>query len=220
MRTEAFRLVTTLLDHEQAPARQLAELYHQRWEIELGYGELKTRLRGPEVVLRSRSPQLIRQEVFAFLVVYQALCCLRLRAAQAARTDPDRISFTVTLRLARDQVPSQAGATPTALHDALEQTIADLLDELLPARRSRSYERKKRPMKNTFQFRKLSQPRPPRRSPTRSPSPATTPTWANMLSNRHCPRGRLGTPHCQAVMIAFGAVRHGSVTPLRWAFEL
>jgi hypothetical protein len=161
VRTEAFRLVTTLLDHEQAPARQLAEAYQQRWEIELGYGELKTRLRGPEVILRSRSPELVRQEIFAFLVVYQTLCSLRLRAAQAAGADPDRISFTVTLRLTRDQVGNQAAATPAALHEALEQTITDLLDELLPPRRSRSYERKKRPVKNTFPFRKLGQPRPP-----------------------------------------------------------
>jgi hypothetical protein len=160
-RTEAFRLVTTLLDYEEAPARLLAEVYHQRWEIELGYGELKTRLRGPEVILRSRSPQLVRQEVFAFLVVYQALCSLRVAAAQAADADPDRISFTVTLRLARDQVASQAAATPAGLHDAVEQTITDLLDDLLPLRRSRSYERKKRPVKNTFPFRKLGQARPP-----------------------------------------------------------
>jgi Insertion element 4 transposase N-terminal/Transposase DDE domain len=161
VRIEAFRLVTTLLDHEQAPAGKLAELYHQRWEIELSYGELKTRLRGPEVLLRSRSPQLVRQEVFAFLVVYQALCSLRVCAAHTADADPDRISFTVTLRLARDQVGNQAAATPAALHDAVEQTIADLLDELLPPRRSRCYERKKRPAKNTYRSRKLGQPRPP-----------------------------------------------------------
>src|SRR3954463_10235302 len=163
VRTEAFRLVTTLLDHEQAPARQLAELYPQRWEIELGYSELKTRLRGPEVVLRSRSPQLVCQEVFAFLVVYQALCSLRVRAAQAADTDPDRTSFPVTLRLARDQVIRQAAATPVTLHDSVQQTLTDLLDERLPPRRSRSYERKKRPIKNTFSFRKLDQSRPPSR---------------------------------------------------------
>jgi hypothetical protein len=161
LRTEAFRLVTTLLDHEQAPALQLAELYHQRWEIELSYGELKTRLRGPQVILRSRRPQLVRQEIFAFLVVYQALCSLRVCAAQAADTDPDRISFTVTLRLARDQVGNQAAATPASLHDAVQQTITDLLDELLPPRRSRCYERKKRPAKNTYPHRKPDQPRPP-----------------------------------------------------------
>jgi hypothetical protein len=161
VRTEAFRLVTTLLDHEQAPAGQLAEVYHQRWEIELSYGELKTRLRGPAVILRSRSPQLVRQEVFAFLVVYQALCSLRCCAAQAAEADPDRISFTITLRLARDQVGNQAAATPAGLHDAVEQTISDLLDELLPPRRSRCFERKKRPAKTKYPSRRPDQPRPP-----------------------------------------------------------
>src|SRR3954467_2031395 len=160
-RSEAFRLVTSLLDHEQAPAQQLAAVYHQRWEIELGYGELKTRLRGPEVILRSRSPRLVEQEIFAFLVVYQALCSLRGCAARAADADPDRISFTVTLRLAREQACNQAAATPTGLREAVEQTITDLLDELLPPRRSRSYMRKKRPVKNAFPFRKLGQPGPP-----------------------------------------------------------
>ena len=162
-RTEAFRLVTTLLDHTLAPAAQLAELYHQRWEIELSYGELKTRLRGPEVILRSRSPQLVRQEIFAFLVVYQALCSLRVTAAQAAHIDPDRVSFTVTVRLARDQVGQQAADTPAALHKALQQTITDLLEDLLPPRRPRCYERKKRPAKNTYPSRKIDQPRPPSR---------------------------------------------------------
>ena len=160
VRTESFRLATTLLDHAQAPAGQLAALYHQRWEIELSYGELKTRLRGPEVILRSRSPQLVAQEVFAFLVVYQALCSLRVCAAQAADTDPDRISFTVTVRLARDQVANQAAATLPVLQNAVAQTITDLRDELLPARRSRCYERKKRPAKNTYPSRKIDQPRP------------------------------------------------------------
>jgi hypothetical protein len=160
-RSEAFRLVTSLLDHEQAPAQQLAEVYHQRWEIELGYGDLKTRLRGPEVILRSRSPRLVEQEIFAFLVVYQALCSLRVCAARAADADPDRISFTVTLRLARERACNQAAATPTALCEAVEQTITDLLDELLPPRRPRSYMRKKRPVKNAYPFRKLGQPGPP-----------------------------------------------------------
>jgi Transposase DDE domain len=190
-RTEAFRLVTTLLDHEQAPAGQLAELYHQRWEIELSYGELKTRLRGPAVILRSRSPQLVRQEVFAFLVVYQALCSLRCRAAQAADADPDRISFTITLRLARDQVGNQAAATPPGLHDAIEQTITDLLDELLPPRRSRCFERKKRPAKNRYPLRDPAQPRPPSPVTYTLTTTADRPYLANMLSNRHWDRHRL-----------------------------
>lgn len=64
-RTEPFRLVTTLLDHELAPAGQLAAIYQERWEIENSYSELKTRLRGASFLLRSRSPELVRQELFA-----------------------------------------------------------------------------------------------------------------------------------------------------------
>jgi Transposase DDE domain len=162
-RTEAFRLVTTLLDPIAAPATALAELYHQRWEIELCYSELKTRLRGPGFLLRSRSPDLIRQEMFAFLVVYQALTGLRVRAAQVGGIDPDRISFTVTLRLARDH----AGDSPAAderLQQALERVIAELLNDVLPPRRARSYQRIKRPAKNTYPSRRPDRPRPPSRA--------------------------------------------------------
>ncbi len=83
-RIEPFRLATTLLDHQRAPAADLAALYHQRWESENGYAELKTRLRGAAFILRSRSPELARQELFAFLTVYQALCALEAEAARQA----------------------------------------------------------------------------------------------------------------------------------------
>jgi hypothetical protein len=159
-RTETFRLVTTLLDPLTAPARQLAELYHERWEIEIGYAELKTRLRGPGFILRSRIPDLVRQETFAFLTVYQALTVLRVRAAQADAIDPDRISFTVTLRLARDQAVTQAAASAATLQQALDQTITDLLADPLPPRRPRRYQRIKRPPKNTFPSRHPEKPRP------------------------------------------------------------
>jgi hypothetical protein len=158
-REEPFRLVTSLLDPIQAPAAELAALYHERWESELGYAELKTRLRGAAVILRSRSPELVRQEMFALLVVYQALCALRVAAAQTAGIDPDRISFTVTVRLARDQAGTPA--TPGHLQRAVEQTITDLLDDQLPPRRSRTYERIKRPPKNTYPRRKHDHIRPP-----------------------------------------------------------
>lgn len=84
-RIELFRLVTTLLDYQLAPAAELAALYHQRWESENGYAELKTRLRGAAFILRSRSPELVRQEMFAFLTVYQALCTLEADAARPPR---------------------------------------------------------------------------------------------------------------------------------------
>src|SRR5262249_39072209 len=73
-RTEASRRVPTLLDWQAAPAADLAALYHQRWEAETGYGDLKTRLRGAGFTLRSRLPDLTCQELLAFLTVYQALC--------------------------------------------------------------------------------------------------------------------------------------------------
>jgi hypothetical protein len=160
-RVEPFRLVTSLLDSAVAPAAELAALYHERWESELGYGELKTRLRGAAVILRSRSPELVRQEMFAFLVVYQALCALRATAAQTAGIDPDRISFTITVRLARDQAGNQAAVTPATLWRACQQTITDLLNDLLPARRSRAYQRVKRPAKNTYPTRKHDHVRQP-----------------------------------------------------------
>lgn len=162
-RTEPFRLVTTLLDHHTAPAEELAALYHQRWENELAYNELKTRLRGAGFILRSRCPELVRQETFAFLVVYQALCALRGRAARTAGCDPDRISFTVTVRLARDQACNQAAATPTGLAQACQQTVTDLIDDQLPTRRARSYERIKRTPRNNHTIRRHDHQRPPSR---------------------------------------------------------
>lgn len=159
-RVEPFRLVTSLLDPTDAPAHELAELYHQRWENELGYGELKTRLRGTTFLLRSRCPDLVRQEMLGFLVVYQAVTALRVRAAQTAGLDPDRISFTITVRLARDQIGNQATATPTGLDRARQQITADLLDDLLPKRRTRSYERIKRPARNAYPPRRRDHVRP------------------------------------------------------------
>jgi hypothetical protein len=156
-RTEPFRLATTLLDHEQAPAAQVAAIYHQRWEIENSYGELKTRLRGASFILRSRSPELVRQELFAFLTVYQALCALKAEAARTAGIDPDRISFTVTVRIARDHASS---STP-GFSQARGQAIRDILGDLLPARRDRQCERVKKPPKNTFPSKKPDEARPP-----------------------------------------------------------
>jgi hypothetical protein len=159
-RIEPFRLVTTLLDHRQAPAAEFAALYHQRWESENGYGELKTRLRGAAFILRSRSPELVRQELFAFLTVYQALCALKAEAAQQAGVDPDRISFTVTVRIARDHASARAVITPVTLPLARRQAIRDLLDDPLPRRRDRQCQRVKKPPKNTFPSKKRNQPRP------------------------------------------------------------
>jgi hypothetical protein len=160
-RTESFRLVMTLLDHELAPAAQVAAIYQERWEIENSYSELKTRLRGASFILRSRSPELVRQELFAFLTIYQALCALRAESASAAGIDPDRVSFTVAIRVARDHAASQAGITTLAL--ARARAIDDIVGDLLPRRRNRQCERVKKPPKNTFPSKKRDQPQLPQK---------------------------------------------------------
>jgi hypothetical protein len=107
-----YRLITTILDPAQAPALDLAALYAQRWEFEISLGELKTHQGAPRMVLRSHTPDGVQQEVYGFLLVQYAIRALMHQAALDAATDPDRISFTRTLRLARRQVPAQAALSP------------------------------------------------------------------------------------------------------------
>ena len=112
--TEVFCLVTTLLDPQAAPAAQLAELYHQRWQIETLFGAIKTTQRGGATqILRSHSPQGVRQEIWAMLCVYQALRSLMATTAQAADTPPLRISFTRALHAARRSLVAAAAFPPT-----------------------------------------------------------------------------------------------------------
>ena len=131
------RLITTLADPARFPAADLAVLYHERWEIETCYLELKSTILGGRV-LRARTPDGIEQEIYALLVTYQAL---RTAIADAASTvpgaDPDRASFTTALAAARDQVILAAGVTAGPAAD-LAGTIGRLvLSSLMPARRLR-----------------------------------------------------------------------------------
>jgi hypothetical protein len=98
--SELFCLATTLTDPATAPALELAQLYAQRWEIETLLGALKTRQRGPRIVLRSHTPDGVRQELWAMFCVYHALRELIATAADPTGLDPRRISFTHTLRTA------------------------------------------------------------------------------------------------------------------------
>jgi hypothetical protein len=92
------RLVTSLLNPEQAPALDLACAYHERWEIEIAIDEIDTHQRDVGTPLRSRKSQGVIQEFYALLIAFNAICALRLQAALFAGVDPDRISFVVTLR--------------------------------------------------------------------------------------------------------------------------
>ncbi|MFG2915970.1 IS4 family transposase [Kitasatospora sp. NPDC048298] len=134
VRREQWRLATSLRDHTRYPARELVALYHERWQAETTYFSIKaTMLDGR--VLRSHRPEDIDQEVYALLTVYQAL--VRITADAAASRpglDCDRISFTVALEAARDQVTTASGVLPRKV--TLVGTIGRLvLENLLPARR-------------------------------------------------------------------------------------
>jgi hypothetical protein len=109
---ELIVLLTTINDPAQARADELAAAYHQRWEEETGNDQLKTHLRGPGKVLRSRLPELVHQEIWAWLLVHHALSALITRAAEAADLDPDRISFTRVLRITRRTATGTAGFPP------------------------------------------------------------------------------------------------------------
>lgn len=106
-----YRLLTTLTDPGQASALDLAAAYAQRWEIENTFDELKTHQRGPRVVLRSKSPDLVLQEVWGHLCCHYAIRTLMTQAAEHAGRDPDRLSFTAALRIVRQSV-AQQGAFP------------------------------------------------------------------------------------------------------------
>lgn len=106
-----FRLITTILDHRKAPAVELAGAYTQRWEIETVLDELKTHQRGPRSVLRSKSPDLVLQEIWGHLCVHYAIRVLMFDAAAHAGRDPDRVSFVAALRISRRSI-AQQGAFP------------------------------------------------------------------------------------------------------------
>jgi hypothetical protein len=109
---DRYRLVTTICDPDLAPASELAALYTERWEIETALAELKTTQRGPKQVLRSKSPELVAQEVWAHLLVHYALRQVMHTAALAEDLDPDRLSFIRTLRVVRRQVIAQPAFSP------------------------------------------------------------------------------------------------------------
>jgi hypothetical protein len=98
---EVITLITTITDPDLAPAAVLARAYHQRWEQETAHQQLKTQLRGPGRVLRSRSPDMARQEIYGYLLTHYALSALITTAATAAGVDPDRVKFKRTARIAR-----------------------------------------------------------------------------------------------------------------------
>jgi hypothetical protein len=113
-----YRLATTILDAAKAPAGELAALYHERWEIETAFDELKTHLRGAKIVLRSKTPDLVRQEFYGLLMAHFAIRGLMHEAALKANEDPDRLSFLHAVRVIRRKM-AVYGAIPPCEEESL-----------------------------------------------------------------------------------------------------
>lgn len=112
---ESYRLMTTLLDSAEAPALELAALHLERWEMEGVFDELKTHLRGgQQVVLRSKTPTLVEQEIYGLLLAHRAVRTLMCRAAIGAQLDPDRLSFTHSVRVLRRKLARTPDFPPCA----------------------------------------------------------------------------------------------------------
>src|SRR3982751_384291 len=109
-----YRLVTSVLDAQQAPADELAALYHERWEIETALDELKTHLRGARIVLRSKTADLVRQEFYGLLMAHFAVRALMHEAALKANVDPDRLSFLHAVRVVRRKLHAFNAIPPSA----------------------------------------------------------------------------------------------------------
>ena len=116
-----YRLITTILDHEQALAKELAALYHERWEIETALDELKTHLRGAQIALPSKTPDLVRQEFFGLMMAHFAVRGLMHEAALKADEDPDQLSFIHSVRVVQRRM-TRYGAIPPSAEKSLPRS--------------------------------------------------------------------------------------------------
>lgn len=114
-----YRLITTLLDPEVAPAQELAALYQSRWTIETTFAEIKTTLKGADVVLRSKTPELVRQEFWGLLLAHHVVRKLMLEAALVQERPPDTLSFKHSLALMRRKLPASGAIPPRAVPEVV-----------------------------------------------------------------------------------------------------
>jgi hypothetical protein len=151
-------LLTSLLDPQRHPAQEVAALYYERWEIELGYDEIKTELLEREEAIRSKSPNGIAQELWGILLSYNLVRLEMERIADEAKVEPTRISFVAAMRLIQDEWLWAGITSPGAIPKRLRQLRSAVRFFILPPRRTeRSYPRTTKLKSNKYS-RKLPQP--------------------------------------------------------------
>ncbi len=135
---KVYRLATTLLNPRTAPALELIDCYHQRWEVEVEIDEIKTHQRLQQSVLRSLTPEGVMQEVYALLLAHYGVRALMVQAAAVAQLDPDRLSFTEAVFQICETTRELAQLHPEE-QEILRQFLLERLRlHLLPPRRLRS----------------------------------------------------------------------------------
>ena len=147
--TGTYRLVTTIFDYDRAPAHELAALYHERWEIETALGECKNKLKGPSVIMRSKTPDLVKQEFYGFMLTYFVIRKLMHEAAIQADDDPDRLSFKHTVQVIRLKIHLFRAFPQRRWPEIRQIIINEILEESVELRRYRRNHRGvKRKMSN------------------------------------------------------------------------
>jgi hypothetical protein len=136
-----YRLVTTVLDHAKAPATGLAALYHDRWEIETTFDALKTHLRGSRIILRSKTPDLVRQEFYGLRLAHFAIRGLMHEAALKSGEDPDQLSFLHTVRVVRRKMALLGAIPPQGQTEFHNQVLEEILHEKCVSSRNRHNQR-------------------------------------------------------------------------------
>jgi hypothetical protein len=129
-------LLTSLLNNKVYPAREIIALYHERWELEQGYDEIKTEILDREECIRSRIPERVRQEVWGILLAFNLIRLEMERIAEEAEVEPTRISFVMALHLIQDEWLWSASASPGAIPGHLRRLREDMQRYVLPPRRS------------------------------------------------------------------------------------
>jgi hypothetical protein len=148
---ETYRLITTILRHEDAEAQVLAAVYAQRWEIESALREIQCQLRTPGTTLRSKTPAMVRQEIWGLLLTHYAIRAFMTDAVDTLEIDPDRLSTIRAINIIRRTVTDAAAFPPAARNRRHAHAVADLLENLNPPRLKRTYPRvNKRGSRHTF----------------------------------------------------------------------